>query len=242
MPNLPLQTYARLIANLAARRGTPLGEVLSELGLSLEDLKDSEATTLAELAQSWPRRKGIAAMKFATALAEELVKLGPIHLGGTHEAEPEILRPRENEVPSYLREPPAQVPLPAPPTALPKGPSPLAETASMDLSAVVAAVQRGALPFASSSVSRIAAGEASNEGRPPEDADLSSMPLATYAEISGALARGQSREEALAKHGLSAEAFNRLAQGWARRFQEDPALLATFKELAKLSAAAGKKE
>lgn len=282
---LPLEAYARLLAHMAVRR-TPLAEVLAELGISADDLSASEPALRAELAQAWPRRKGITAMKFATALGEELAKLGPIHLGGAHETEHEVPRPRETELPSYLREPPPQVPLPVlpvPPAASLRAPSALAETASMDLSAVVAAVQRGALPFASSPTSTADAGERNTEGRPtleippnaPEspggtrnadlsaviasvelgglpwksgepgrpadEVDLSPMPLATFAEISGALARGEPREEALAKHGLSAETFSKLAQGWAQRFQQDPALAATFKELARASANTTKK-
>ena len=108
------------------------------------------------------------------------------------------------------------------PTNLPEGPG---GTMNADFSAIVAAVSQGGLPWK----------------RPADEVDLSPMPLATFAEISGALARGEPREEALAKHGLSAETFSKLAQGWAQRFQQDPALAATFKELARASASTTKK-
>lgn len=108
------------------------------------------------------------------------------------------------------------------PTNLPEGPG---GTMNADFSAIVAAVSQGGLPWK----------------RPADEVDLSPMPLATFAEISGALARGEPREEALAKHGLSAETFSKLAQGWAQRFLQDPALAATFKELARASASTTKK-
>jgi hypothetical protein len=81
----------------------------------------------------------------------------------------------------------------------------------------------GPLPFARPSPP---AGEAR------DDVDFTLLPLETYASVSRALAHGEAREEALAKHHVSAETFDRLAKAWSTRFQREPHLLARFKELA----------
>jgi hypothetical protein len=103
-------------------------------------------------------------------------------------------------------------------------------TVQADYQAVEASVQQGPLPFAPAVPAAPAA--------PPEEGDFALLPLETYASVSGALARGEAREEALAKHHISAEEFDRLAKVWSQRFQREPHLFARFKELATGSAAA----
>jgi hypothetical protein len=100
-------------------------------------------------------------------------------------------------------------------------------TMNADLSQIVAAVNRGALPFKTD-----APAGGSDSG------DSAQLPLETYAAVSGALARGVPRETALAKYNLLPEDFDRLAKAWAQRFQREPHLLDKFKELA--SNAAGR--
>lgn len=74
-----------------------------------------------------------------------------------------------------------------------------------------------------------------------EEFDLSLLPLETYASLSGALASGESRDVAVARHGLTVQAFEILARAWAQRFQREPRLLEKFRELARSSAAAGRR-
>jgi hypothetical protein len=107
-------------------------------------------------------------------------------------------------------------------------------TVGADFSDVVAAVKKGALPF--SRPEQPHAGHAETG----EEPDLAQLPLETFAEVSGALARGESRDAALARHGLTSAAFDLLAKAWAQRFQREPQLLERFKELAKISAAIGR--
>ena len=110
------------------------------------------------------------------------------------------------------------VELPAAPD-LAAAPKDLSGTADADTRAVMAAILRGPLPFGPSD--------------PPHDAaDVAALPLETYASVTRALAHGERRDDALGKHGLSAEAFERLAKAWAPRLQQDPQLMARFKELA----------
>lgn len=78
---MTLETYARLLALLAVRRGARIDDVLSELGISVGELHRDEAALRAQLAGLWPRRKGVAAMQFASALGEALVGLAPLSAG-----------------------------------------------------------------------------------------------------------------------------------------------------------------
>jgi hypothetical protein len=259
---LSLEGYARILAHLACRRGASVEEILSELGVERDDFRRADELLRRELAVAWPRRKGIGAMKFATALGKELERLGPIGAPAQPEREPREPEPRETEtaIPSYL-----QAPLPADPLPVAVAPAPEREsprvrfggTADMDLSGIVAAIERGALPFAAS-LQRAAAqqrpsspppsaGEPAASPEPAaaetsEEIDLAAFPLEAYASVSGALARGESREEALAKHRLSAELFDKLAKAWAHRFEREPHLLARFKELARTSAASRRRD
>jgi hypothetical protein len=105
-------------------------------------------------------------------------------------------------------------------------------TVEADVNAAVAN-ERSALPFAH--VERPGPGPA----EAGEDFDLSLLPLETYASVSGALARGDSREATLRRYGLTGEAFEILAKAWAQRFRREPHLLDKFKELARSCATAG---
>ena len=325
MTALSLEIYARLLAQLACRRGVRMEKILAEFGVTDDELREAEPALRRELADALERRKGIAAMKFAASIGAELARLGPIggHGGEQPEAprrdEPAMpLHDSEKATPSYLQAPPQAstwqqapsalvTPSIVPPwaahgplagesgpaslpekSALPaaspavaqevhgEAPSlskPFAGTMDTDLSAIVAAIQSGALPFSDPSPSRAVAkevrGEASSTGEPRmkslggtmdadlstiiaaiksgelpfaaqasspsdvESTDLALLPLETYASVSGALARGESRNEVLAKHRLSLEMFERLARAWALRFQREPYLLERFKDLAR---------
>ena len=130
--------------------------------------------------------------------------------------------------------------VPAPPSSLHSGPTEddqRAEsrgqrvgtgTAEMDLSAAMAAAKKSLTPFVRS---ESAAGHA--PGGVAGDVDLTRMPLEVYAAISGALARGEAREEVLRRYGVNAEVFGKLASGWAPRFEREPHLYARFVELAR---------
>jgi hypothetical protein len=109
----------------------------------------------------------------------------------------------------------------------------LTGTMDADLSAIVAAVKQGAVPWQRE--------ETAASPRPAEAAEPPLLPLATYAEICAALARGEAREDALSRRGLTPDAFDRLARGWSERFQLDLELMATFKEMVRSSAAGGPK-
>ena len=143
---------------------------------------------------------------------------------------------------------PAAPPI-APPALIrkePASPSTLAGTGNLDLTAIVAAIRQGGLPFAHAPSPQAGATPAP-EGRPgsatpdagPAEA-REELPLETFALVSGALARGESRDVALARHGLTSAAFDVLAKAWAQRFQREPQLLDRFKELARSSAATGR--
>jgi hypothetical protein len=217
-------------------------------------------------------------MKFAAVVGAELQRLGPA--GGS--PGPEQLQPlaptrdvQESPRPSYL-----QAPATAPPeivdpiavraAAVPAPASPLAGTANVDMSAIVAAVKRGAVPFREAAptppVGETPARVADAQPRPrgpgtgtvmdmsdavasacaampfsraegpppksPQEVDLEALPLETFAALSAALARGESREGVLAKHGLTASAFDAIAAAWGRRLQREPNMLARFNELA----------
>jgi len=201
-------------------------------------------------------------MKFATALGEELMRLGPLGghgaSSGSHAGDPGLsplpapTQPRGPELPSYLQSPaspmpvapvtpPASVPPPliqARMDAEPASRSDLGGTANMDLSAIVAAVKRGSMPFKPTGGS--SPPPPLNTTGPGSEVDLAEvplLPLETYASVTGALARGEARDEVLARHGLSADTYAKMARGWTDRFGRDPHLLATFQELARNSAA-----
>ncbi len=100
----------------------------------------------------------------------------------------------------------------------------------MDMSDAVASA-RAAMPFSRA------------EGPPPkssQEVDLEALPLETFAALSAALARGESREGVLAKHGLTSAAFDAIAAAWGRRLQREPNMLARFNELATLATRAVK--
>jgi hypothetical protein len=118
----------------------------------------------------------------------------------------------------------------------------LAETNKMDLTDIVAALEKGKLPFTGAAHAE--------EGRPtmelphgamPEVAPAAdpatTLPLETYASVCAALAHGEPRREALPRHGLSGEAFDTFAKAWAQRFQREPHLVATFKDLVSAASA-----
>ena len=339
MSKLTLEIYARILARLACRRGAPLADILAELGISPDELREAEPTLRAQLAEAWDRRKGLPAMKFATALGEELTRLGP--LAGEHGSSggawpdelPSSAPPRDVQptLPSYLHVPPTPAlglmpPAPAlatpaplaaaaspqpPPVQTPIERSPagadLAGTMQADFREIRAALERGALPFAGpgsvssagqsppSSVRPETQASVSGTGReeprdgasahapaapapvrplgahlagtmdtdfraikaamergplpfgrpeaPPtvDDAAAPLPPLETYAGVTGALARGEPRDEVLARHGLSPDAYAKMAKGWGDRFGRDPHLLATFQELARNSAASSRR-
>ena len=310
MTEMNLEIYARILARLACRRGARLDEILAELGVDADAFGHAEPGLRAELSGAWPNRKGIGAMKFATALGTELERLGALG-NDTHPSKvvgddgppalfPAAPRPREPEVPSFLqaaaapqvsiaRMAPPPEPAPPPPvihvppaepssgaslagtanmdvhafmeaakrgeSALPFAPSEevpsiaaepsvrptvalpsrprLSGTIDADLSAVVASVKRGALPFG-----------ALPEPSPPSvaasgsDFDFARFSLEVYASVTGALARGEPRDAVLVRHSMSPEAYDRMAKAWAQRFQREPHLLAWFQELARNSAAA----
>ena len=94
---------------------------------------------------------------------------------------------------------------------------------------------RDPLPFAGM--------ETPSQGLPEaeEELDLSLLPLETYASVSGALASGESREVAVASHGLTVQTFEILARAWAQRFRREPHLLQKFTDLARSRAAAGRR-
>ncbi|MFT3770165.1 MAG: hypothetical protein QM820_32450 [Minicystis sp.] len=319
-----LETYARLLAHVACRRGVPMKEILVELGVEVEALYAAERAFRQQLAGAWEGRKGIVAMKFAAALGAALENLGPI--GGEGSGSPQEQRPDEpalvavarepeRSVPSYLQASPgpglgsfavqpssaqASIVAVAPLVPLPLVPAPiaetcagshLAETVDADFSAIKAAMERGPLPFSSTSSTpaadkgaptaaphkphagvadaedgtRVAARQPGSHLAGTIDADFRAIkaamergplpfahpepstsdedrgealpPLETYAGVTGSLARGEPRDEVLARHGLSAEAYDRMTKAWAQRFQREPHLLTRFQELARSSAA-----
>ena len=259
MTTLDVETYARLLARLALRGGkggARLEEILAELGVEAEALRASEPALRAELARAWPRRKGIAAMKFASAIGEELLRHGPLGIEVASMPLPAAREPDRKELPSYLQAPLALAPLPAtppPPAPTPAGPAAtpkptqpnprLQATMDADTAAIVAAIARGPLPFANA-----AGGRGSSLAPAPTPAPAPTTPAAapldmppasldTYAAVTGALARGEAREAVLVAHGLSPEDFDKLTRAWAARFERDPALLAHFKDLARQATA-----
>jgi hypothetical protein len=317
MPKLTLETYARLLANAACRRGAPLGGLLAELGVDAADLQVADASLREEIAALWDKRQGIAAMKFAAAFGAELRRLGPIAGDGAVPTPPEAVailaaaapEVRETDMPSYLQapSPAARGGLVAPPFLAPpvgpapsepvaavatpalvhpeaKAPSHLAGTANLNLEVIKAAAHQGALPFGNPKPSVAGAVPAAEPGAAPEkrvppvgsgtvgadfseivasakrgglpfsrpeppraeptgtadEPDLSQLPLETFAAVSGALARGEARDAALGRHGLTSAGFDILAKGWAQRFQREPQLLERFKDLARNSATMGR--
>lgn len=262
--DLDLPMYARILARLACRRDPSLPQILGELGVDAGELREAEPALRRDLSMAWQERKGIAAMKFAAALGEELSKLALLGGEGGEGAASEIELPRGTDVPSFLQpapmQPQAEPERGAPPPPMVATPPPrLAGTAEMDLQAVIAAVKGSSLPFAPSDPQTAATHEKSPPAgeRPPpvatgtvldlsgiiprsslpfagaEDVDFAQLPLATYAGVTGALARGEPRDEVLQRHGVRPEVFDTMAKAWAQRFQREPHLLETFKSLVK---------
>jgi hypothetical protein len=105
-------------------------------------------------------------------------------------------------------------------------------TGDIDFQAIAAMAQRGLLPFASAAPAHVAPVQAAPAGAAPTEAQASEpLSLETYAAITGALARGEPREHVLSRHGVTAEAFDEQARAWSRRSQNEPELVARFKEL-----------
>jgi hypothetical protein len=109
MSTLTWETYARLLAHLSCRRGTPLSAILAELGIDADELQQGEPALREELAGAWTNRKGILAMKLASALGVELRRLGAVGgdgapaLVGQAPDVPVADQPRETNLPSYLQ-------------------------------------------------------------------------------------------------------------------------------------------
>jgi hypothetical protein len=258
------ETYGRILARLTCRPRAQIGEVLASLGVERADFDRDEPTLRQELSDAWTNRRGTSAMKFAAGLAGELTAGGfPFSRAEPSAAEaalpPRLARP-EMALPSFLQpaplpaSPPAPV-LPVSPPELPpvhRPPARLAGTAEADLSAIVAAVQRGALPFAASAAPSPAsvpeAAKAPPAPPPPgspstvalpvmsDEIDLALYPLERYAAVTGALARGEPRDQILSEHHLTPALFEKLAHAWGARFAGDPQLLDRFKALARSSA------
>src|ERR1700733_9946302 len=145
MTKLILEMYALLLANVACRRGAPLGGILAELGIDAADLQAEEAALREEMAGLWHQRKGVVAMKFAGALGAELVRLGPLGGEGAGQAQPAAIAAppamsevRDAALPSYLQMPSSAIAEPAghpeasrSPLLPRRPPSPLAETNKM---------------------------------------------------------------------------------------------------------------
>jgi hypothetical protein len=107
MTPVTLEVYAQILARLACRRGATIEEVLAELGLAPEDLARDEPALRAQLREALARRKGIAAMKFAAAVGEELEKLALLGAGAPP---PEPLPAPAVQVPLALIDPAADSP------------------------------------------------------------------------------------------------------------------------------------
>jgi hypothetical protein len=272
MTDLNSEMYAVVVARVARRGHGRLAEILSELGITAEDFQRGEPTVLSELASAWPRRMGKSAMKFSTALAEELCRLGALASGtDAPPPEPVVALVAEKSVPSFLHPSPlpaapfaaplpivALVEVPEPPPRVHRPPARLAGTAEADLSAIVAAVQRGPLPFAASATPSPASvpeaakpppappppGSPSTVALPAmgDEIDLAQYPLELYASLTGALARGETREQVLAAHHLTPALFEKLARAWGARFRSDPQLLERFQTLARSSASQGARQ
>jgi hypothetical protein len=73
-----------------------------------------------------------------------------------------------------------------------------------------------------------------------DEVDLQRYPLELYAAITGALARGEPREQVLTAHQLAPELFDRIGKAWAARFAEDPPLRARFQDLARQAVSQGR--
>jgi hypothetical protein len=148
MAAVTLEVYAQILARLAARRAATVVEVLAERGLSLEDFARDEPELRAQIRDAWARRKGIAAMKLAAAICEELDQLGPLGVG----AAPQALHPEALvQVPSFMAPrppPPVDAPPVAPMTPLP---SPPARALSSTAIAGASAPAASALPFVAAS-------------------------------------------------------------------------------------------
>lgn len=119
-------------------------------------------------------------------------------------------------------------------------PEALAGTTEADFSAIVASIRSGALPFADASRSPptppalpspppAPTSTAATQALPGFDFDR--YPLDLYARITGALARGEPRDDVLAAHELTSDLFDKIARAWTARFNSEPALFTRFKEL-----------
>ncbi|APR76036.1 Hypothetical protein A7982_01383 [Minicystis rosea] len=262
MGALTLTLYAQLLARLACRRGARVEDVLAELGVGADDLARDEQALRRELAAAWPSRKGIDAMKFATALGRELERLGALGGDGAPAEDrerdaasaplPSETRPREPELPSFLQTPRAQItsfapaPVAPPPIvhtrmeATTPSRSPLAGTADMDLSAIVAAVTRGATPFQASEGSSAPAPSAqtapeADAGAPPEagkavpPARVTELTVAQYASLRVELQRRPDQAASiLSRYQVPSESREELDASWRARFEADPLLRAEF--------------
>ena len=168
MTTIDFEIYGRIIAHLLCRRRVQITEVLADLSVDRADLERDEPALRRELADAWPSRRGISAMKFATALAQELTRLQFVFSDSQPEQAPSVpaLAKPAVAVPSFLQ--------PAPLTAAPPlsvapsfSPSPLAipldpvapaapkvnrlpdlaGTADTDMSVIIAGIRAGGLPF-----------------------------------------------------------------------------------------------
>jgi len=108
----------------------------------------------------------------------------------------------------------------------------------VDLSAMLAAVQAGKLPFQAkheAAAQPVATPwRSSSAGNPKEsDSHGASLALEVYASVTAALASGEDRGAVLARHGVTAETFAQQARAWGARLQADPALMEHFKAMAR---------
>jgi hypothetical protein len=100
---LALEAYVLVLAHLLKRRDEPIATVLGALNVSGEAFKLAEEYWSNELEQSLPRRKGMMAMKFASAFAEARKRVGlidPVTPGNYAERRPQV----EVQVPTFLKQ------------------------------------------------------------------------------------------------------------------------------------------
>lgn len=129
MTTLTPELYAKLLVRLLRRRGVAMDELLAELGLSPEELREQEPRLCVQLAEALPRHRGTVAMAFATAFANELQQLGLLSAGVAPQPPAARVEP-EKLLPSFMQ-PSAPPVAPAPPP--PKPPSALAATMDPDM-------------------------------------------------------------------------------------------------------------
>lgn len=257
MTTIDFEIYGRIIAHLLCRRRVQITEVLADLSVDRADLERDEPALRRELADAWPSRRGISAMKFATALAQELTRLQFVFADSQPEQAPSVpaLAKPAVAVPSFLQ--------PAPLTAAPPlsvapsfSPSPLAipldpvapaapkvnrlpdlaGTADTDMSVIIAGIRAGGLPFVEPPKippppASAAPGSTVTQALPAYSIDFARYPLELYARVTAALARGEPRDEVLAAHQLNTDLFDSIARAWTTRFRDEPALLERFRGL-----------